>query len=210
MRLALFGATGAIGTHVLEQSLRGGHRVTAIVRSPGKLPDPAPAGLRVVPADVMDSAAIAPALADADAVVSALGGNGREPSTVMTDGVRSIITAMREVAVRRLLVVSGSMVDDTGDGPLLRYVGKPITRRVFRGAYNDMLTAEQEVHASDLEWTILRPPRLTDKPASGRYRTAVDRNVPRGFSLSRADLAACILVLVDDTTTLRRHVFVAD
>ena len=209
MRLTIFGATGAIGTQLLAQALGAGDEVTAIVRNPSKLPNPAPEGLRVVTANVMNAAAIAPAIAETDAVISALGGSGREPSTVMTDGARSIIKAMREVGSRRLILISGSMVDDTGDGPFLRYLGKPMTRRIFRGAYDDMRTAEEEVHESELEWTILRPPRLTDKPASGHYRTALDRNLPRGFTLSRADLAACTLAIVNDGSTLHRHVFVA-
>jgi putative NADH-flavin reductase len=209
MRLVLFGAIGAYGKQLLEQALRAGDEVTAVVRSPGKLPHPTPEGLEVVTADIMDANAIAPPIAGSDAVISALGGDGREPTTVMTEGAHSIIKTMRAVGARRLIVISGSFVDDTGDGPLLRYLGKPLARRIFRGAYEDMLAAEHEVHESELAWTILRPPRLTDKPASGRYRTALDRNLPHAYTLSRADLAASTLAIVDDTRTIGRHVFVA-
>jgi hypothetical protein len=55
----------------------------------------------------------------------------------------------------------------------------------------------------------MRPHRLTDKPANGRYRSAIDRNLPRGFTISRADLAASTLAILNDATTMRRHVFVA-
>jgi NAD(P)H-binding len=96
------------------------------------------------------------------------------------------------------------MVDDTGDGPFFRYVGKPLTRRIFRGAYEDLRGAENEIHRSELDWTIMRPPRLTDKPATGRYRTAIDRNLPRGFTISRADLATAILAILKDTTCAQR------
>jgi putative NADH-flavin reductase len=183
--------------------------VTAIVRNPDRLPTPAPAGLRVVAADVMDAAAIAPGISASDAVISALSAPGRAPSTVMSDSARSIIQAMRDVGPRRFVAISGSMVDDTGDGPLLRYVGKPLARRVFRGAYVDMRRAEDEIHESGLPWTILRAPRLSDVPATGHYRTAIDRNLPRAFTISRADVAACALAVVNDATTLHRHVFVA-
>lgn len=102
------------------------------------------------------------------------------------------------------------MVDDTGDGPLFRYLLKPITRRVFRGAYEDLSGAEDEIHRSDdVDWTIMRPPRLTDKPASGRYRTSIERNLPRSLTIPRADLATSILAALDDPRTQRRHVFVA-
>jgi putative NAD(P)-binding protein len=72
-----------------------------------------------------------------------------------------------------------------------------------------MVGAEADVCGSGLQWTNLRPPRLTDKPGTGHYRTAtLDRNL-RGFSISRADLAACALAIVNDATTVHRHAFIA-
>lgn len=73
-----------------------------------------------------------------------------------------------------------------------------------------MRRAEDAVRASHLGWTISRPPRLTDKAASGRYRTALDRNLPRGYTVSRADLAACMLTLLGDPSTVHRHVAIAN
>lgn len=127
----------------------------------------------------------------------------------MRGSARSIIQAMRDVGPRRLVVISGSMVDDTGDGPLLRYVGKPLARRIFRGAYVDMRRPQDEIHENGLPWTILRAPRLTDRPASGHYRTAIGRNLSRAFTISRADVAACALAVVNDAATLYGDVFVA-
>jgi putative NADH-flavin reductase len=72
-----------------------------------------------------------------------------------------------------------------------------------------MRNAEHEIHNSGLEWTIMRPPRLTEKPAAGRYRTQIDRNLPNAFNISRADLAASTLAIINDTNTVHRHVFVA-
>jgi putative NADH-flavin reductase len=210
MKLVIFGATGRTGRHLLEQALQAGHQVTAIVRDPDRLPTLMPQGLRVSAADVMNPAAIAPAIAGADAVISAIAPpGGRAPSTVGPDSARSIIQAMREVGARRLVAITGSMVDDTGDGPFFRYLAKPLIRRLLKGTYQDMRQTEDEIHASELDWTILRAPYLNDKPATGQYRTAIDHNVPREFSLSRADLAASALAVIDDATTVRRHVFVA-
>ena len=72
-----------------------------------------------------------------------------------------------------------------------------------------MRRAEDEIRASNLDWAIFRPPSLTSKPASGTYRTAIDRNLPHGFTISRADLAACMLTLLDDPSTVYRHVAIA-
>ncbi len=232
MKITIFGATGGTGTCLVEQALAAGHEVTAVVRDPARLAAlaapaapaslaapagqasrAAPAGqrLRVVTADVMDPAAIAPAVAGAGAVVSALGPRGTGPTTISRDSVRSIIGAMRAAGVRRLLTVSGSIVTDAGEGPVMRYLVKPLARRTaLRHVCADMRGGEEEVRASHLDWTIFRPPRLTDKAATGGYRTAIDRNLPRGYTVSRADLAACMLALLDDPATVHRHVAIAN
>jgi putative NADH-flavin reductase len=210
MQLTIFGATGRTGRCLVEQAIAAGHDVTAVVRDPNRLPIPSNAQLRVIVADVMDPVAIVPSVEDADAVLSALGPNGSGPTTISADGSRSIIEAMEKCGARRLVTITGSIVDDTGNGLLMSHVVKPLARRTFlREVCSDMRHAEDEIHASNLDWTIYRPPRLTDKPASGTYRTAIDRNVPRGVTIPRADLAAYILEHVDDPDTLRRHVFIA-
>jgi putative NADH-flavin reductase len=210
MKLTIFGATGGTGTCLAEQALAAGHDVTAVVRDPARLTISADTGLRVVTADVMDPAAIAPAVAGADAVLTAIGPRGTGPTTVIEDSVRSIIAAMQKSGVRRLLTLSGSIVADEGESPYLRYLIKPLARRTFlRDVCADMTAAEGEVEASELDWTIVRPPRLTAKSATGAYRVAIDRNLPHGFTVPRGDLAACMLTLIHDPATVRTHVGIA-
>ena len=210
MQLTIFGATGRTGRSLVEQALAAGHDVTAVVRDPNRLPIPSQAQLHVVVADVIDPVDIVPAVEDADAVLSALGPNGRGRTTISGDSSRSIIEAMEKCGARRLITITGSIVDDAGNGYFMSHVLKPLARRTFlRDVCADMRHAEAEIHASDLDWTIYRPPRLTDKPASGTYRAAVDRNVPRGVTIPRADLAAHILEHLDDPETLHQHVFIA-
>lgn len=211
MKLTIFGATGAAGTSLTGQALAAGHEVTAIVRDPARLDVPVHRRLRIVTANVMDPAAIAPALDGADAAISSIGPRGTGPTTVIADSVRSIIQAMDKTGTRRFVQVSGSIVADDGESPYMRYLVKPAARRTFlRHVCADMRSGENEIRHSDLDWTILRPPALTGKPATGAYRTAVDQNLPRGFSVSRADLAACILALLDDPATVHRHIAIAN
>jgi putative NADH-flavin reductase len=73
----------------------------------------------------------------------------------------------------------------------------------------DMRGAEEEIRESGLDWTIMRPPRLTSGPATGTYRTAVDRNVHRGVTVSRADLAAYMLTIMGDPATIHHHIGIA-
>jgi putative NADH-flavin reductase len=211
MKLTIFGATGATGTRLTGQALAAGHDVTAVVRDPARLAIPAHPRLRTVTADVMDPASIIPAIAGADAVISAVGPRGTGPTTVIQDSVRSIIQAMQKTGTRRLLEVSGSIVADEGESPYLRYLLKPVARRTFlRHVCADMRRGEDQIRASNLDWTIFRPSSLTGKPATGTYRTAIDRNLPHGFTVSRADLAACMLTLLGDPATVHRHVAIAN
>ncbi|RSN50487.1 NAD(P)-dependent oxidoreductase [Actinomadura sp. WAC 06369] len=202
MRLTVFGATGGTGLQVVRRALIKDHRVTAVVRDPSRLPadlrDRAGDGaaLEVVRADVMDPGAIEDAVKGSDAVVTAIGTReGRTPTTVCEDSTRSITAAMGAVGERRFLMVSASgFANGPGDDPLTRYVVKPmLLKPMLKHAFADMARAEDVVRASGLDWTIVRPPRLTDGDGKGRYRAAVDRNVLGGFTLARADLALALL-----------------
>jgi putative NADH-flavin reductase len=209
-KLTIFGATGGTGKCLVQQAIAAGGQVRAVVRQPGRLAVPAQPLLQVVLADVMDPAAIRSAVAGADAVLTAIGPRGGGTTTVSEDSARSIITAMQKADVRRLVMVSGSVVTDEGESAYLRYLLKPLARRTFlRHVCADMRAAEAEVRGSGLDWTIMRPPALTDGPATGTYRKAVDRNLPRGFRIPRADLASCMLGLIDDPGAVRRHIAVA-
>ena len=210
MRITVFGATGGTGAQVVRQACAAGHDVTAVVRDPARLSFQAPA-LQVVQADVMDPAAIAPAVAGRDAVVSAIGSRqGRSPTTVCADSARAIIAAMGQQGTRRLVVVSNSgMHTDDQDGAFVRTVVKPLLGRVLKHAYADMRRMEELVRASDLDWTIVRPPRLTNAAPTNTYRTAVNKNIPGGSVIARADLAAQILRCLTDPTTIRAAVSVA-
>ena len=117
---------------------------------------------------------------------------------------------MSKTGTRRLLQVSGSVVDDEGESLYLRYLIKPATRRTFlRRVCADMRHGEAEIRDSDLDWTIFRPLGLNGKAAAGAYRTAIDRGLPRAFTLSRADLAACMLAMLGGPATVHNHIAIA-
>ncbi len=206
MRITLFGATGATGRQVIAQARDAGHRVTAVVRDPAAL-QPDGGWLTVVRADVTDPESIAAPIEGADAVVSALGPRPGAPATICGDGARTIVEAMEKTGVRRLVAVSASgPYVDAGDGPVTRYVAKPILQRLLRAGFADLKRMEEIIRTSGLDWTIMRPPRLTNKPLTDRYRTAVDLNVRGGMMISRADLAAAILQALGDPATVRHSI----
>ena len=117
---------------------------------------------------------------------------------------RNIIQAMRTTGVRRLVAVSAAPLSgDDGDTLPSRLLLTPLLWALLRPVYADMARMEDEIRQSGLDWTIVRPPRLTDKPPTGHYRMALNRSVRGGYTISRADLAAAILTLLDDPTA--RH-----
>jgi putative NADH-flavin reductase len=208
MKIALFGATGRTGRQFLEQAGAAGHEVTAVVRDPAGLTGRS--GLSVVAADVMDPDAIGSLIAGQDAVVTAIGPRqGRKPITVQTESTASIINAMRHNGLRRLVVVSNSGMVTTGDGPVSRIVAKPILRRLLQDTWADMQRMEELVRASELDWTILRPPMLTNGKRTGAYRITLDRNVRGGIRVSRADLADGILRCLADPAFVHAAVSIA-
>lgn len=193
MRITVFGATGGTGRLLIGQARAAGHQVTAVVRDPARLTG-TPHEVTVAQIDVMNPAAVAAAIRGCDVVVSTLGpGAVRAPTTVRSHATASIVEAMRAEGVRRLVVVTAAGITTDGDGPLTRLLLKPVLGAVLRHSFADMRRTEDVVRSSGLDWTIVRPPRLTDGPHTGSYRTAVNRNVGGGLRISRADLADCIL-----------------
>lgn len=221
MNLTIFAATGGTGRWLLDQAVAAGHDVTAVVRDPAKLP----AGVRAVTADLSSpvGAVIERAVEGADAVLSALGARSSAEARgrIVARGTLTIVEAMRAAGVRRLVAISASPVAtlpspgrphppgrDPGDGVLVAHVLGPFAKAAFRDVYADLAEMEDVIRDSGLDWTVLRPPRLTDRPLTS-YRTARGQNVPRGFSASRADVADLMLRVLGEPETVGQPVGIA-
>jgi putative NADH-flavin reductase len=220
MKLTIFAATGGIGRHLLDQAVAAGHDVTTVVRDPTKLSTAVP----VVVADlaVEDPATLASAVAGADAVLSGLGPRATSDRDIASRGTRAIVAALQATDARRLVVVSAAPIGtvaspgrpepprhDPGDGFVMRHLLTPPLKAVFRRPYADLALMEDVVRDSGLDWTIVRPPRLTDGPLTATYRTAYGQNVRRGLRVSRADVAHLMLSVLDRPEAIRQTVGVA-
>ena len=221
MKLTIFAATGGIGRHALEQALAAGHDVTAVVRNPNKLS----AQVRSVTADLAaaDPAALESAAAGADAVLSGLGPRSASEAGIASQGTQAIVQAMQATGVRRIVVVSAAPIatvpspgrpkpprHDPGDGFFMRTLLSPLTKAAFRKHYADLALMEDILRDSGLDWTVVRPPRLTDKPLTGTYRTAYGRNLRRGFLVSRADVAQLMLRVLEQPETIKQAIGIAN
>jgi len=222
MKLTIVAATGGIGRQLLQQAVAAGHDVTAVVRSPEKLSGTA---VRVVAADLADAdpAALESAVSGADAVLSGLGPRSSADAGVSARGTRSVVDAMTATGVRRIVVVSAAPIGtvpspgrpqppkhDPGDGFVMRHLLSPLTKAALRTGYANLALMEEILRDSDLDWTVVRPPRLTDKPLTGTYRTAYGRNLRRGIYISRADVAHLMLRVLDQPATIGQTVGIAN
>ena len=221
MKLTLFAATGGIGRQILEQAVAAGHDVTAVVRNPKKLSRQ----VRVVTADLAaaDPAVLESAVDGADAVLSGLGPRSNSEAGVARQGTRAIVAAMQATGVRRIVVVSAAPIGtvpspgrpkppkhDPGDGFFMRHLFSPLTKAALRKHYADLALMEDILRDSGLDWTVVRPPRLTDKPLTGTYRTAYGQNLRRGFLISRADVAHYMLRVLAQPETIKQATGIAN
>ena len=197
MRIVIFGANGQTGRLATRQALDAGHTTIAVTRRPGDFPFTDPA-LTIAGADVHDADAVADIVADADAVLSALGVPfTREPVNTYSRGAANIVAAMQSSGVIRLVVVSSTGAypapGRTGAPFALRLFEPVVTKTIGKTVYDDIRLMESVVRDSDMDWTIVRPSGLFDLPYVTEYVAGeVD---PVGAFTSRTDLADYLVAL---------------
>jgi putative NADH-flavin reductase len=188
LKVGVIGASGATGRHVVATALDRGHHVTACVRRPATFAEQERLTETIWP-DVDDIPALTSALSGADVVISTLGGAGSGPTTVCTDGIRTTLAAMAAAGVTRLIAVSAHGVLETNDRSLYSLA-------VWAGVADRMRDKERMeplITASGLDWTIVRPPKLSNHPATGNSRVGTDLPIRVWSSIGRADLAAFLI-----------------
>lgn len=203
MKLTIFGATGRTGQHVVEQALERGYEVTAFARSPQKL-EAFRERIAIVDGDVQEAGAVEEAVAGADAVISVLGPTENTPDYQVTRGTRHMLDAMNQHSVDRLVISAGAGVGDPQDEPRLFNKLINIALKLFsRHVYEDMKRTVATVRDSDVDWTIVRVPMLTDDAPKGEVKVGY---VGKGMGprITRADMASFILDQVDDDAYLHQ------
>jgi putative NADH-flavin reductase len=205
MNILVIGANGGIGRQAVEQALAAGHHVTALVRNPANLPLTHP-HLEIIQGDVMQPGSLGSVVEEKDAIISAIGVKGGlmgdKPTTLYSQGNANLLQVMEQKGVGRAFFISSSAIEIS---PLLpfyaRFAAKYIVQKLLRHMYADQREMERLIKASDTQWTIIRPPRLTDRPATGRYRTAINNWLKNSLNISRADVAHFILDNLSNTAT---------
>ena len=205
MKVLVIGAAGRIGDALVNEALAAGHQVTAFVRRAAQYKK---ASVRVVAGDVLDPAAVEPAMFGQDAVIDALGGKTPWKVTTMeTQAAHNIVGAMRRHGVRRLLKISV-----VGAGDSVRNAGffnKHLLMKTFlRGLLVDKAGMEAEIEGSNLDWTLVRPPMLTDHDKTGVARVLSTEGGEKAHKIGRADLAAFMVQQLESNRYVHQAVTV--
>lgn len=203
MKIAIFGGTGRTGQHLVRQALEKGHQVVVLARNPDKLSIEDP-GLNTIQGDVKDPQAVQKTVAGVEAVLSALGPTSNQPTFEVSQGMSNILNAMKNEGVSRLVITAGAGVGDPNDTPkFFNHVMNFLLKLMARNVLADMSKVVEMTRASDLEWTVVRLPMLTDDPKSGNVKVGyVGKGM--GSRISRADIADFMLSQLTDQTYIRK------
>src|SRR5215831_17190412 len=200
VRVVVLGAAGQLGREVVRALGLHVHSVRAVVRRP---PDAAlDSSIEVRIADARDKTQVCAAISGADVVVNTIGGGTLRKNDVESSTTAIAVAAAQEVSVKRYIAISAAMV--ALDWKFFKYVLRPL---VFRNILAEHLRVEGIVKATGLEWTIVRPPRLTSGPPKGYL--ASRQLLRSAFSAARADVAAFIADEIEKNAYVREAVFVA-
>ncbi|MBK1822296.1 NAD(P)-dependent oxidoreductase [Burkholderia orbicola] len=205
MKIALFGATGPTGKHIIEEGLKQGYALSIYTRDAKKLA--AFAGkVEIVVGDLRDLDAIANCIQGADAVISALGPNGFkvQGDRPIMHGLSNIIAVMKRSGVRRLIQISTASYRDPKDGfDLASRANALMFKVIVRKAYDDIKATGELIANSDLDWTLVRIPFLKDGPANGKIDVGWYGKTKLSSKLSRGNLAEFLVGQVTDKKFVR-------
>ena len=199
MKILVLGATGATGRLIVAKAIAEGHNVVALVRSKAKTGDLA--GAELIEGDARDAAALTTAIAGCDAVVSSLG-TAMSPFrevTLLSTATRALVGVMEQQNIRRLVCITGLGAGDSrGHGSF--FFDRLLLPLMLRKVYEDKNRQEDAIRASTLDWTIVRPMVLNDRPARGGIKALTDLSGVHGGTIARADVADFVVQqLIADT-----------
>lgn len=203
MKIIIFGASGRMGIKVVEQALEVGHIVTAFLRTPAKIAIQHP-NLTLFQGDVMDAAAVEKAMAGQEVVISVLHTTRPPVPGMMETAAKNIISAMQKHGIRRIISTTGAAVPQPEDQPK---VGDRLINAFLnildKNFVVDSSANVKVIQASNLDWTIVRFPRVMDGARTGKYRAAYIGK-DSGTQISRADAADFVLKELTEMKWLRQ------
>ena len=192
-KIVVFGATGKVGTHFVEQALNAGYQVRAFVRNRAKLSQAVSDKIEVLEGDALNSGDVERAIADVDVVVSCLGGTGKRPIMYMAYNNIMTATAKQSHPPRCIMI---SSIGLGGTSWLIKFT---LTLIAGKEAIADFEKADKRIREETaVPFVLVRPYALTDKPGNGRYRATKKQNATFMRPIPRADVATFMVDAVAD------------
>jgi uncharacterized protein YbjT (DUF2867 family) len=142
--------------------------------------------VEVVLGTALDRDAVARAAVDQDAVVNVIGSGTLRPNTVESDTTAAVLDVLQRTGPRRYIGMSSGLV--AGVSFTFDHLIRPL---ILEHRYREHLAVEQLIRQGDLDWTVVRPTRLDNRPPRG-YQAATERPPNLRRTTSRADVAAFI------------------
>ncbi|MCA1010315.1 NAD(P)-dependent oxidoreductase [Halobacillus halophilus] len=173
MKIIIFGASGRTGHPLVSQALERGHEVTAFVRGKHKLVIPYSENLRILEGSVLTYEDVERAIEGQDAVLSVLGHTKNSPKDLLTQSSANMIRAMQAHGINRIISLTGAGVtveQDVKQGVVSRLFGRAL-RWVARDLWKDSVNQKNYLAQTELDWTIVRAPRLTEGELTTEYQT---------------------------------------
>jgi putative NADH-flavin reductase len=208
MKLVVLGATGGTGLELVRQAILQGHAVTALVRSPGGLKRFSDR-INVCRGDLLNSEDLEHAIQGHDAVLSAFGPRfpiSKQDTDLLQRFAAALTGAMPRAGVRRAVVESVAFLFKDSMVPPTYLFG----RLFFPTVVADASAMERVFKESGLDWTMVRPPQLTDKPYTGKYRVRGGSLPIFGFKISRADVADFMIKAAGDPSSIHKIIGVSN
>ncbi len=208
MKLVVLGATGGTGVEIVRQAVEHGHLVTALVRSPDRL-KAFRDRITVVQGDLLNGGDLSQVIEGHDAVLSAFGPRvpiSKADANLLQRFAQALTHAMRGAGVRRAVIESVAFLFKNSIMPPAYFLG----RLFFPGVVADTSAMERIFDQTQLDWTMVRPPQLTDAPYTGKYRVLEGRLPRFGFKISRADVADYMIRAVENRFAIRKVVGISN
>jgi putative NADH-flavin reductase len=208
MKLVILGATGGTGLEVVKRAIERGHSVTALVRSPDRLSE-FRGRITVSQGDLLNRDELQRAIHGHDAVISAFGPRvpvAKGDADLLQRFAVEVTNAMPRAGVSRVIVESVAFLFKDSIIPPTYILG----RLLFPGIVADSSAMEEIFERSRLDWTMIRPPQLTDRAYTGKYRVREGHLPHFGFKISRADVADSMIKAVEDRSTIRKVIGVSN
>jgi putative NADH-flavin reductase len=211
MNIAIFGASGATGRLLMQRSLTAGYSVTVLVRDPDRLQV---GDVRIVQGSAFNLAAVHETIEGADVVFSALGAHSPlRNENVLPRAVPLIVEAMKQARVRRIIVLgsAGALPDSLSKQPAWRrwIVQKIVYNTFLKWPVSEQISQYATLSHSDLDWTMVMPPMLTNGAARGYFRVDGEALPRNGSRISRSDVADFMMQQIEDPQWIGRGVYIS-